>query len=194
MGSSFSQLVISGAILVKSSPSAPACDTGTKRRIFTTRRVGFGLGWLTAGQNSIDALPGDLQRLGDLGGALSLGFELADRLNVNGRLAAGIHPGGLRLPDTLHLPFPADRGLELGKYTQHLQEGPAGGGRRVDGLFCRLQGDPFFLKLAHEAGEVRNRACQPVDPRDDDGVAGPCKRDQRCEFLAAGEASAGSFF
>jgi hypothetical protein len=62
-------------------------------------------------------------------------------------------------------------GLELGEYAQHVEEGPAGGGARVDRLLGRTQRDASTLQLVNYVLQVLQRARETIDASNDQRVA-----------------------
>ena len=122
-------------------------------------------------QYSIHLPPRDTELPRNGGPAVTLSGESQDGLPVDAALAALIDFRLLRLLNALGLPLAAQVRLELGEDAQHVEERLARRRARGDWLLGRLERDALLLQLMHDVLEVTHGASQPVDARDDDGVA-----------------------
>ena len=82
------------------------------------------------------------------------------------------HPHALRLGggDLVADPLGGDLAFELREGEQHVQRQPAHRGGGVEGLGHRDEGDPGGVEDGDDAGEVGERAGQPIDLVDDHDI------------------------
>lgn len=99
------------------------------------------------------------------------GRQLANRLRIDAWLAAFINASRLGCRDALRLALLAQVRLELCEHPQHVKERLAGGRRRIDRLLGSLERYAPALQLVDDVLQILHRARQPVDTRDDQGVA-----------------------
>ena len=122
-------------------------------------------------KHTVDTGAADLEPGCDGGRAYALAVESAHGCAVYGRLAAFVDAFGLRPGDPLGLALAPQVGLEFGKDAEHVEEGLAGGGGRVDRLLRRAQRSAFPPQLAHDVLQVADRTGEPVDSPKDPSAA-----------------------
>lgn len=61
--------------------------------------------------------------------------------------------------------------LELGEHAEHAEHRPALDGLGVDALLDDVQADPALAQVGAEGHQVQDRAGEPVEPGDLQGVA-----------------------
>lgn len=132
----------------------------------------------------VDARPSDPELLRDRGGALPFPHQRPHGLRID-RTRTLVDSGRFRLGDAFRLALAPQVRLELGEHAQHIEEGFAGGGRRVDRLLGRKQAGPLPSQLAHDVLEVADRARQPVDAGDHQRVALADEGEHRAQLVAA---------
>jgi len=108
---------------------------------------------------------GDAGRFGDRADRLALGEGFADLVDTDRchRRAAKLHALGFGSGLTGDDPAGDDRPLELGEDAQHLEEHPAAGRARVDGLLVEIEVAASGLDVRQEAHQIAQGASKPVN-------------------------------
>ena len=99
--------------------------------------------------------------------------ELANNRGIDLRLPALVHAARLRCGNAFSLPFLPQVGFELSEHAKHVKEGLARRGAGIDRLLRRAQGYLSLLQFMNNVLQIPQRPCEPVDARDDKGIAWP---------------------
>jgi hypothetical protein len=122
-------------------------------------------------QDSVHLPPRDAELPSDLGRSMAFASQAVHGIAVDAPLAARVDAGALRLGDALRLPLTPEVRLELGENAQHVEERLARRSSCINRLLGRLERDALLLQLVHDILKIAHGASQPVDTRDDNGIA-----------------------
>lgn len=132
----------------------------------------------------VDARSSDPELPSDRRGALPLPYQRPHGFRID-RARPLVDASRLGLGDPLGLALAPEVGLELGEDPEHVEEGLAGGGRRVDRLLGRQQPGPLPSQLAHDVLKIADRARQAVNAGDDQRVALADEGQHRAQLVTA---------
>lgn len=136
---------------------------------------------------SVNRSAADTERLGYLRRTDALGGKLTNALSIDGDGTAFIDSSFFRLPDSFHLAFLAQIGLELSEDSKHVEECLASRVARVDWLLSRLEMDTLGFEVSDDVLEVTERASQAINSGDYQNVSWTQEVHERREFGSAGE-------